>query len=63
MDQEILVNDAVKLTGYTRTHIYGLITAGDVEARKLGHQYLINRKSLLAYVKSAGRQLPTTNKN
>lgn len=50
-DQEITVNDAMRLTGYTRQQIYNILVAGRVEAHKFGHIYVINRRSLLEYIK------------
>lgn len=58
MDQEILVVEAMALTGYSRQHVYGLAKAGDIVSRKLGWQYLINRQSLLDYAKRQGHKLP-----
>lgn len=63
MKQETLINDAMKLRGYTRSQLYNILVAGRVESRKLGHQYLINRKSLLDYVKNSGGPKTPANKD
>ncbi|HTB93153.1 MAG TPA: hypothetical protein VK728_10005 [Candidatus Sulfotelmatobacter sp.] len=62
-DQEITVNDALRLTGYTRQQVYNILVARRVEARKLGHQYLINRRSLLEYLKHSRGPKTRTSKD
>jgi hypothetical protein len=62
---EITVREALQLTGYTRQQVYNLLVAKRVQSRKLGHQYFINRRSLLNYVKTTNRgpKTPTRKEN
>jgi excisionase family DNA binding protein len=52
MSNEITVREALKLTGYSRQQIYNLIVADRIKARKEGHEYRVDRRSLLDYVDS-----------
>lgn len=61
MSNEITVNDALYLTGYTRQQIYNILVARRVQARKIGHQYFINRQSLLDYLKKRRRPKASAN--
>jgi hypothetical protein len=64
MSNEITVNEALQLTGYTRQQVYNILVAKRVQARKLGHQYLIDRRSFLNYVKTnRGPKTPTPKEN
>ena len=52
MKNEISVRGAIELTGLSRQQIYNLIVSSRIQARKDGHEYRINLRSLLAYHKS-----------
>lgn len=56
---QITVSIAVKLTGYSRLHIYNLLRSGKVKNSKyrIGdvRVFLIDKQSLLAYLESQGR--------
>jgi excisionase family DNA binding protein len=41
--------EAATLTGYSQAYMRMLAHSGQVEARKMGRDWLINRESLLAY--------------
>lgn len=45
----ITTDDAAALTGYARATVRRLVGQGQVEARKVGRDWLVNRESLLAY--------------
>ncbi len=49
----LTVNEAAKLSGYDPQHIRRLIRDGEIEARKFSIVWMVNRKSLLEYVKKA----------
>jgi hypothetical protein len=48
------VNDAVKLSGLTRTELYRLLGVGSIKAKKSGRRTLVMMDSVREYV----RQLP-----
>ena len=45
----ITTEEAAKLTGYVPAYLRRLAGQGQVEARKVGRDWLINRESLLDY--------------
>lgn len=47
----ITTNEAAELTGYERDHIRRLAASSRVKAQKFGRDWMINRVSLLAYVR------------
>jgi len=49
----LTVNEAAKLSGYNPEHITRLIREKKIEARKLSVIWLVDRKSLSAYLKKA----------
>lgn len=49
----ITTPQAAKLTGYHLVHIRRLIIAGKVKGQKFGPVWMVDRKSLLAYVRQA----------
>jgi len=49
----LTVNEAAELSGYDPQHIRRLIRDGEIEARKFSIVWMVNRKSLLGYVKTA----------
>lgn len=49
----LTVNEAAKLSGYDPQHIRRLIRDGEIEARKFSIVWMVNRKSLLEYMKKA----------
>lgn len=56
---QVTVSVAVKLTGYSRLHIYNLLRSGKVKNSKyrIGDVriFLIDKQSLLAYLDEQGR--------
>jgi excisionase family DNA binding protein len=52
--KEISVREAVTTTGYTRQQVYNLIVNGRILARKVGHEYRIDRRSLADYTQRRG---------
>lgn len=53
MPEWITTDEGEALTGYTAFHIRRLIDSGEVNARKFGRTWQVDKKSLLAYVKKA----------
>lgn len=49
----LTVREAAKLSGYNPEHITRLIREGRIEARKISIVWLVDRKSLLAYLGKA----------
>jgi excisionase family DNA binding protein len=49
----LTVNEAAEQSGYDPEHIRRLIRDGEIEARKFSIVWMVNRKSLLGYVKKA----------
>ena len=63
----LTVSDAAKTSGYHPEHIRRLIRDGAIKARKVSIVWLVDRKSLLAYVEKAntsedGRYNPKGNR-
>ncbi len=54
MDDWITTAEAARLSGYSTYHIRDLIRYGKVRAQKFGAVWQVDRRSLLAYAKSAG---------
>lgn len=52
-DNWLTVQEAAKESGYNPEHIRRLIRDGEVTARKVSIIWLVDRKSLLAYMKKA----------
>ena len=49
----LTVNEAAEHSGYDPQHIRRLIRDGEITARKFSIVWMVNRKSLLGYVKKA----------
>ena len=49
----LTVNEAAKLSGYDPEHIRRLIREDEIKARKFSIVWMVNRESLLEYVKKA----------
>ena len=49
-DEWLTVSDAAKLSGYNPEYITRLIRQGEIKGRKVSIVWLVDRKSLLAYV-------------
>lgn len=64
-NHEIDIREAVRLSGYSRIHVYNLIFEGKVRARKDTSRsspiYFIERDSLLSYLESRGRAANESN--
>ena len=52
-DEWLTVNEAAELSGYDPEHIRRLIREGEIHARKFSIVWMVNRESLLGYVKKA----------
>jgi excisionase family DNA binding protein len=50
-DEWLTLNQAAELSGYHVNHIRRLIWKGEVDARKFGPVWAVNRQSLVAYLK------------
>ncbi len=55
MPEWITTKQAAELTGYHRDHILRLIEGNKIKARKFATVWQVDKGSLLAYVKAAGR--------
>ena len=55
LDNWLTTQEAAKLTGYNIQHIRRLIRTDKLIARKLGRDWVIDRNSLLDYMKLEGR--------
>jgi excisionase family DNA binding protein len=53
---ECTVREAVETSGLSRQQVYNLLVNGRIAARKFGHVYIIDRKSLLDYLRRPRRQ-------
>jgi len=49
----LTVNEAAKLSGYDPEHIRRLVRGNEIKARKFSIVWMVNRESLLHYVKKA----------
>jgi hypothetical protein len=49
----LTVNRAVEISGYHPVHLRRLAKSGEVEAVKIGRDWLLNQKSLLSYVRKS----------
>lgn len=49
----LTVSESAELSGYDPEHIRRLIREGEIEARKFSIVWMVNRESLLGYVKKA----------
>lgn len=52
-DEWLTVQEAAKLTGYHPEYVRRLIRDGDIAAKKFSIVWMVNRKSLLAYLEKA----------
>jgi excisionase family DNA binding protein len=52
-DEWLTVNEAAQLSGYDPEHIRRLIREEEIEARKISIVWVVNRQSLLEYLKKA----------
>lgn len=53
---DMTVREAVTLSGLSRQQIYNLLVNGRVAAEKFGHVYVIDRRSMLDYLRSPRHQ-------
>ena len=51
LDDWLSTKEAATLSGYHPDHIRRLLRKGEVSARKWGNAWMVNRNSLLAYLK------------
>jgi excisionase family DNA binding protein len=52
-DEWLTVKEAAKLSGYDPEHIRRLIREDEIKARKFSIVWMVNRESLLEYVRKA----------
>jgi len=50
----LTTQEAAKLTGYNVEHIRRLVRSGKLKAQKLGRDWVIDRTSLLEYLRTEG---------
>jgi excisionase family DNA binding protein len=55
LEDYLTIEEAVDLSGYTDQYVRRMARDGKVEALKRGHFWLIERASLVAYMKNARR--------
>ena len=55
-DDWISIHEATKLTGYHPDHLRTLIRQGRIVARKVVIVWLVDRSSLLAYLREQGKK-------
>jgi excisionase family DNA binding protein len=55
LDQWVTTTEAARLTGYNAEHVRRLIRGEKIEAIKWGRDWLVNKESLLSYIKAEGR--------
>lgn len=55
-DEWLTLKDAAKLTGYNLDHLRELLREGKVKGRKVVTVWLVNRKSLEAYVNEQAKR-------
>ena len=61
-DEWLTVNEAAKLSGYHPEHIRRLVRQGAVTAKKFSIVWMVNRESLLDYMKSQEKVSPKDQK-
>ncbi|RPH70536.1 DNA-binding protein [bacterium] len=54
--QWITVEEAARLTNYTRVHVRRLAIAGEVNAQRFGRAWMIDKDSLLVYFNKTQEQ-------
>lgn len=60
---EVTVNQAMRITGYGRRHIYRLIAEGTIMSRQLkNREYMIDKGSLLSYTSNIRKGRPAKKK-
>jgi excisionase family DNA binding protein len=52
----LTTTQAAELTGYHRVHLCRLVASGKVEGEKIGRDWLLSKKSLLAYFRNIEKQ-------
>jgi len=53
----ITTKKAAEISGYHPHHLRRLIRAGEIEAKKFGIVWQVNRQSLIAYLETAEKSL------
>jgi excisionase family DNA binding protein len=51
----LTTTQAAELTGYTRKHVTRLVESGHVKGRRFGRAWMIDKASLLAYVRKTAK--------
>jgi len=54
-EEWITVQEAAEISGYSEEYLRRLIRKGDIKARKFGTIWQVDRSSLGAYLKEAGK--------
>ena len=54
-DKWLTTTQAAALSGYTRKHITRLVEAGQVKGQRFGPVWMVDKATLLAYVRKAAK--------
>jgi excisionase family DNA binding protein len=57
-ERELTIAEAVKLSGYSRSHLAELARQGLIKGRMVGPIWLIDRASLVAYMQASHKPGP-----
>jgi len=67
LDEWITTAEAAQISGYHLNHVRRLLKAGDLQGRKWGSAWMVNRKSLNNYLykmgEKGGKRGPKTTQN
>ena len=55
VDKWLTTTQAAELTGYSRKHVTRLVISGQVKGQRFGPVWMIDKPSLLAYVRKAAK--------
>lgn len=56
LDEWLTVKEAAEFSGYHENHIRRLLRGGGIQCRKWGNAWMVNRESLLEYLKKSRAQ-------
>ena len=60
LKNRLTTKQAAQASGLDRAELYQLLRSGAVRAERFGWQYLVDRRSLEAYMKTKGKTLVET---
>jgi excisionase family DNA binding protein len=58
LKNKLTTKQATLASGLDRAELYRLLRSGTIRAERFGWQYLVERRSLEAYLKTKGKTLP-----